>query len=151
MEHTVNTIRRQYYRYTEPAAHLASLAQVSARTYLAWIFFASGLTKLRDWDTTLFLFEWEYSVPLLPFELAAWLATISELLLPALLLLGLASRFCALGLLVVNVVAVISLEEIPPAALYLHYIWAILLLQVVIWGGGALSLDRLLNRGARAF
>ena len=65
MKPTLNTIRRQYYRISEPAANLSFLAQVGARFYVAWVFFASGLTKLRDWDTTLFLFEWEYSVHLL--------------------------------------------------------------------------------------
>ncbi|HCO61569.1 MAG TPA: hypothetical protein DIT58_15430, partial [Porticoccaceae bacterium] len=64
------------------------------------------------------------------------------ILLPVLLVLGLGSRFAAAGLFIINIVAVISLEEIAPAALYLHYIWGILLLQVFIWGGGLLSMDR---------
>jgi putative oxidoreductase len=126
--------------------NLSFLAQAAARLYVAWVFFASGLTKLRDWETTLFLFEYEYSVPLLPFEAAAYLATFGEILLPVLLVLGLGSRLAAIGLFIINIVAMISLEEIAPAALYLHYIWGILLLQVCIWGGGLLSIDRWTHR-----
>jgi len=124
---------------------LQPLALIAARIYVAWVFFAAGLTKLRDWDTTLFLFEEEYSVPLIPFELAAFLGTAGEILLPIILVLGLSSRLGALGLSIVNVVAVISLTEIAPAALYAHVIWGLLLLQVVLFGAGKLSLDYLIK------
>ena len=90
-------------------------AALAARAYVAWVFFASGLTKLRDWETTVFLFTEEYHVPLLSPTAAALSGTAGELVLPVLLVLGLAGRFAALGLSVVNVVAVISLAEIAPA------------------------------------
>ncbi|MEQ9465082.1 MAG: DoxX family protein [Haliea sp.] len=146
MQTTFSSIREQYYRVSEPVVNLSFLAQAAARCYTAWVFFASGLTKLRDWETTLFLFEYEYSVPVLSPELAAYLATIGEIVLPILLVAGLASRVSAAGLSIINVVAVLSLEDIPAAAMYLHYIWGILLAQIVVWGGGVLSLDRWLNR-----
>lgn len=142
MQLTLRSLSKQYYQLSEPLVKVSFLAQAAARLYIAWVFFASGLTKLRDWDSTLLLFEYEYAVPLLPFEAAAYLATFGEILLPVLLVLGLGSRFAAAGLFIINIVAVISLEEIAPAALYLHYIWGILLLQVFIWGGGLLSMDR---------
>lgn len=141
MQSGFHALHRNYYRLSEPLEKLAFLAQAAARLYIAWVFFASGLTKLEDWETTLFLFEYEYIVPLLPFSTAALLATAGEILLPVLLVAGLGSRFAAAGLFIINIVAVISLEEVPPAALYLHYIWGILLLQLLIWGGGLLSLD----------
>lgn len=122
------------------------LAAFVARLYVAQVFFSAGLTKLRDWDTTLFLFEEEYQVPFLPFELAAYLGTFSEILLPLLLIAGLFTRLSALALFLVNIVAVISLEDIAPAALYLHVIWGVLLAQLSIYGGGLLSVDRLLQR-----
>jgi len=125
--------------------YLQPLALLAARFYVAWVFFAAGLTKLRDWDTTLFLFEEEYSVPFIPFELAAYLGTAGEIILPVLLVLGLASRIGALGLSFVNVVAVISLAEIAPAALYAHVIWGLLLLQVILFGAGKLSIDHLVK------
>ncbi len=138
---TFQALSRNYYRLSEPLEKIAFVAQAAARLYVAWVFFASGLTKLQDWETTLFLFEYEYSVPLLPFSTAAFMATAGEILLPVLLVAGLGSRFAAAGLFIINIVAVISLEEVPTAALYLHYIWGILLLQLLIWGGGLLSID----------
>src|SRR5262245_1692240 len=95
--------------------HLQPLAALLARLYVAHVFFLSGLTKLRDWSVTLALFMDEYMVPVLPPEVAAVMGTTGELVLPALLVLGLAGRFAALGLSVMNVVAVLSLAEVAPA------------------------------------
>jgi putative oxidoreductase len=120
---------------------LQPLAQLAARLYVAQAFFASGLTKLRDWDITLALFADEYHVPLLSPPVAAAMGTAGELVLPVLLALGLAGRFASLGLSVVNVVAVISLAEIAPAALQQHMLWGSLLIGLVLWGPGRLSLD----------
>ncbi|QPF76598.1 DoxX family protein [Roseateles sp. DAIF2] len=125
---------------------LRSLALLGARLYVAQVFFLSGLTKLRDWGTTLALFEDEYRVPLLSPQLAAWLGTGGELLLPALLLLGLGGRFAAAGLSVLNLVAVLSLAEIAPAALLGHQLWGALLLAVLLCGAGRWSLDAWLGR-----
>ena len=122
-----------------------SLALLAARVYVARVFFLSGLTKLRDWDTTLALFQDEYQVPLLPPVLAAYAGTAGELLLPPLLLLGLATRFAAAGLSVVNVMAVLSLAEIAPAALAGHEWWGSLLVVVLLWGAGRISLDQALQ------
>lgn len=119
-----------------------SLFLLFARAFVGLAFFRSGLTKLQDWDTTLFLFQEEYHVPLLPPELAAYAGTFGETALPLLLFAGIATRFAAAGLSVVNVVAVLSLAEIAPAALAQHHLWGALLLTVVLWGGGRLSLDR---------
>lgn len=136
----------QYYNQASQLLnYLQPIALLSARLYVARVFFAAGLTKLRGWDSTLFLFEEEYSVPFIPFELAAYLGTAGELILPVLLVLGIASRFSALGLTFVNIVAVISLSEIAPAALYSHVIWGLLLLQIVLFSAGKLSLDHILN------
>jgi putative oxidoreductase len=60
---------------------------------------------------------------------------------PVLLALGLFGRFAALGLFVVNAVAVISLVDIPPAALQQHQFWGCLLLGLLLWGPGRWSLD----------
>jgi putative oxidoreductase len=130
-----------YYEASNLLNYLQPLALLAARFYVAWVFFASGLTKLRDWDSTLFLFEEEYNVPFIPFELAAYLGTAGEIILPIILVLGLASRFGAFSLSFVNIIAVVSLVEIAPAALYMHVIWGLLLIQIMIFGGGKLSLD----------
>lgn len=118
------------------------LAALLARAYVAQVFFMSGLTKLRDWDITLALFTDEYHVPLLPPAWAAVMGTGGELLLPVLLVLGLGVRFAALGLFVVNGVAVMSLAEIAPAALQQHILWGTLAAALAIHGGSRWSLDR---------
>src|SRR5687767_1832637 len=81
---------------------LQPLAALAARIYVGQAFFLSGLTKIRDWDTTVALFTDEYKVPLLPPAFAALMGTTGELVLPVLLVLGLGGRFAALGLSVVN-------------------------------------------------
>ncbi len=138
-----------YYRAEQRLNALQAIALLSARLYLAWIFLAAGLTKIRDWGSTLYLFQDEYHVPWLPSELAAYLGTGGELLFPVLLALGLFGRAGALGLFVVNVVAVLSLTEIAPAALGLHVLWGALLISIVAFGPGLWSVDmglRLLRR-----
>jgi len=144
-----SSIRNHYHsylqlsRYFEYPQHLALLL---ARCYVAWVFFASGLTKLNDWETTLFLFEYEYQVPFLSPAVAAFLGTAGEIILPVLLAFGISTRFAALGLSVVNIVAVISLEEIAPAAFAGHVIWGLLLGLNVLWGSGILAIDTLIAK-----
>jgi putative oxidoreductase len=123
---------------------LQPLAQLLARLYVAKVFFLSGLTKLRDWETTVALFTDEYHVPVLPPEIAAVLGTFGETVLPVLLVLGLAGRVSALGLFIVNFVAAISLSEIAEAALQQHVFWGSLLAALVLWGPGRWSLDALI-------
>jgi putative oxidoreductase len=125
---------------------LQPLAALLARLYVAKVFFLSGLTKLNDWGTTVALFTDEYKVPLLPPALAAAMGTAGELVLPVLLVLGLAGRFSALGLFVVNAVAVISLSEIAPAALQQHILWGTLLMALAIYGLGPWAVDKWLKR-----
>ena len=121
---------------------LQPLAAFLARLYVAQVFFLSGLTKLRDWGTTVALFTDEYHVPWLSPTVAAAMGTAGELVLPVLLVLGLGGRFSALGLLVVNFVAVISLSEIAPAAFQQHVFWGSLLAALAIFGLGSWSFDR---------
>lgn len=125
---------------------LQPLACLLARLYVARVFFLSGLTKLRDWDITLALFTDEYHVPLLQPEVAAWMGTAGELVLPVLLVLGLGGRFAALGLSVVNVVAVLSLAEIAPEAFQQHITWGVLLAMLAIFGSGRWTLDTLIQK-----
>jgi len=141
-----HSISYLYINIADKISTLEPLALLAARCYVAWAFFSSGLTKLRDWDSTLLLFEYEYEVPVLPYELAAYLGTAAEIVLPLLLIIGLASRFSALGLFFVNIVAVISLEEIAPAAFSEHILWGMLLALVVIFNGGRFAVDRIVKQ-----
>jgi putative oxidoreductase len=121
--------------------HLQAPAALGARIFVGMAFFRSGLTKIDDWGTTLALFSDEYHVPLLPPMVAAVAGTFAELFFPVLLVLGLGGRFAALSLFFVNIMAVISLSEIAPAALQQHQFWGSLLLALVLWGPGKWSFD----------
>ena len=117
---------------------LASLLLLATRLYVAWQFLKSGLLKIEDWDTTLFLFQEEYHVPVLPPALAAVAGTTGELLFPTLMILGLGTRYAALGLSAVNVMAVVSyahvlLAEGSEAALGQHQLWGYMLLVELVF------------------
>ena len=127
----------------------APLIDVFIRLHVAEVFFRSGLVKLGNWGGTLYLFREEYRVPLLPPELAAVLGTAGELLLPPLLALGLATRFAALSLSVVNLVAVWSFWHVlaeNEAARASHVYWGVLLLVTLFHGPGTLSIDHWIRR-----
>lgn len=142
----VGSISNAWAPITRLLDALQPLAALAARVYVAQVFFLSGLTKLRDWGTTVALFTDEYKVPLLSPTVAAVLGTAGELVLPVLLVVGLAGRFSAIGLFVVNAVAVIALSEIAPAALQQHILWGALLAALAIYGMGPWSVDRWLKR-----
>ena len=131
-----------------PLNALQPLLALLGRLYVAQVFFLSGLTKLRDWDITLALFNDEYHVPLLPPEVAAYMGTAGEIGLPLLLVLGLGGRVAPLGLSVVNLVAVLSLSEIVPAALQQHISWGIVLAALAVFGTGRWTLDRLIDQSS---
>jgi putative oxidoreductase len=111
------------------------------RLYIAKVFFYSGLTKIQSWNSTLELFAYEYEVPLIPSQLAAYSATFAELVFPVLLVLGLAGRFSAGGLFILNIVAAISYPDISPAGINEHYFWGTMLAILVFYGPGKLSID----------
>jgi putative oxidoreductase len=139
-----------------PHSAIALLARFS----LAAVFWNSGQTKIEGlainlvggdfalgWphlsDSAVALFKDEYHLPLLPPDLAATLAAGAEHGLALLLLLGLASRLSALGLL--GMTAVIQLL-VYPGAYATHGTWAALLLLLIARGPGVWSLDHALGR-----
>ena len=129
---------------------LHSAFALFTRIYVSWVFLKSGWLKISAWDQTISLFQDEYRVPLLPPTLAAIAGTAGELVLPILLILGLAGRLSALGLFAVNALAVISyahvlLQEGFEAAIGQHYLWGFMLLMLTVYGPGDYSLDRLLR------
>ena len=125
---------------------LTPLFDLMIRFYVAEAFFKSGLTKIQDWSVTLALFEHEYRVPFLPIPLAAAMGTAGELILPILLALGLAGRFGAAGLLVVNAMAVISYPDLSDLGLQHHILWGVMLLVTLLHGPGRWSVDAWLAR-----
>ena len=121
---------------------LRSPALLAARLYVSYVFFSSGLQSLRDWAGTVWLYQNEFHVALLPPHVAAVVGTAGELLLPPLVALGLLGRFSALGLFVVNLVALLSyMYALQVPAIMLHFIWGGLILMIALWGPGAWSVD----------
>jgi putative oxidoreductase len=126
---------------------LAPLVDFAVRLYLARVFFLSGLSKISDWETTRYLFAYEYHVPLLPPQVAAVLGTTGELALPVLLILGLFTRLSALGLFILNGMAVISYYSAlkdSPAALQDHLQWGLMLAWLMTQSMQGWTADRLL-------
>ncbi|HCO43631.1 DoxX family protein [Immundisolibacter sp.] len=123
---------------------LAPAADLALRLYVANIFWKAGLVKIQSWSSTLYLFEYEYAVPLLPPTAAAYLGTGIELVFPVLLALGLTGRLAAAVLFAFNIMAVVSYPALNAAGVADHQLWGLLLAVLVVRGPGALSLDRLL-------
>lgn len=132
---------------------LSPLSDLLLRLWVAHVFWNSGLTKIQgwSWDTglpqsTLFLFQYEYQVPLLPPVFAAYLGTAIELIFPVLLALGLAGRFAAAVLFVFNIMAVVSYPALQTAGKLDHLMWGIMLLVPLLHGPGKLSIDYFFRR-----
>lgn len=136
------------------------LIALLGRFGIAAVFWKSGQTKVEGFkldlfdgtfvlgwprlaDSTVDLFRDEYKVPLLPPEVAAVLATIAEHVFPGLLLVGLATRLSAFGLLVMTAVIQVF---VYPAAYPTHLTWATILILLMSRGPGAFSIDRLIAR-----
>jgi putative oxidoreductase len=121
----------------------SSLLLLVQRLGIAAVFFMSGRTKVDGLltvnDTAFELFRTDYALPLVKPEIAAYAATYSEHLFPVLLMLGLFTRFSATALLVMTAVIEIF---VYPDAWPTHLSWAGLLLPLIAFGGGKLSLDR---------
>lgn len=147
MNKTLTRLCQWHQAGEKVAAWLNPLVLLLLRLYLFRVFFLSGLTKLRDWDTTLLLFREEYHVPLLPPELAAVMGTFGELVMPVLLLLGVFGRFAAASLFMVNLMAFVAYRHVlllpnAHAAALDHLEWGLLILVLVAQGSGRWSLWR---------
>ncbi|WP_025673500.1 DoxX family protein [Salinivibrio socompensis] len=132
--------------FTRALTPLQPLLLLVGRLYVAWFFFQSGLIKYQSWDSTLYLFEFEYQVPLVPWQLAAYLGTAAELILPIFVALGFLARPMTLALFVFNIVAVASYPLLWERGFDDHIMWGVILLVVSVWGPGWLNLDQRLTR-----
>jgi putative oxidoreductase len=130
-----NTIFEFIYQYSN------DIFKLFVRLYVANAFFKAGWLKFNNWDSTLYLFEEEYQVPIIPWEFAAYLATAAEIILPILLLLGLASRLVASKLFLFNIMAVVSYPVLWNGGFYDHKLWGVMLLITVIFGPGKFAAD----------
>jgi putative oxidoreductase len=133
-----------------------SLTQFVLRCGLAVPFWRSGVNKwdgfLQLNDTAVLLFSSEFQLHLpggpYPFPapaVFAFAAGSAEILLPILLVLGLATRLAALGLLVMTLVVELTVPDGWP----IHVTWAAMALGIMAWGPGRVSLDHLIARRNR--
>jgi putative oxidoreductase len=123
---------------------------LSARVFPAAVFWQSGQTKVAGWHlkpSTIALFQNEYQLPVIDPTAAAYLSAVGEHVLPVLLVLGLMTRFAALGLLFMT--AVIQFF-VYPGAWPTHGVWATCFLLLIARGPGELSLDALIARRFKA-
>ncbi len=136
------------------------LIALLGRFSIAAIFWQSGQTKIEGFaidlvdrsvalgwprlsESAVDLFRDEYRLPLVQPEVAATLAALGEHILPVLVLLGLGTRFAALGLLVMT--AVIQFL-VYPGAYPTHGVWAAVLLWLIVRGPGRFSLDHVIGQ-----
>jgi len=123
-----------------------SLLAMVQRLGLAAVFFQSGRTKVEGLftipETTIELFRSEYALPLLPPDIAAYMAAGAEHLFPILLVIGLFTRLSAAALLGMTLVIQVF---VYPDAWPTHLSWAGLMLPLIALGGGRFALDRLLR------
>ena len=139
-------LARRTIRALESVSYDAFLA-VPARLFIAATFFLSGRTKVEGLltlkDSTYYLFQYEYDLPLIDPGLAAHMAAYAEHLFPILLILGLATRFSAAALLIMTLVIEIF---VYPGAWSTHLTWATIQVFLILRGAGPLSIDHLLRR-----
>jgi putative oxidoreductase len=129
-----------------------SLTQLVLRFGLAVPFWRSGVNKwdgfLQLNDVAIFLFTSEFQLHLpggpYPFPapaVMAFAAGSAEILLPIFLILGLATRFAAFGLLLMTLIVQLTVPDGWP----LHVTWAAMALGIMAWGPGRISLDHLIK------
>ena len=142
----MNKLFSFYQFFNKTIEFISPAFDLGIRLYLFNIFFTSGLTKIQSWETTKMLFAYEYNIPFLPPELAAWMGTAAELTLPVLLVIGILSRPTALALFAFNALAAHSYPDISPAGVVDHIMWGVMSAAIFFHGAGKLSLDSFVER-----
>lgn len=129
------------------------IVNFSARFYVAFVFFKSGIKKVDDnfkvTEETINLFRDDFKIPYLPPEFAANLAAYAEIFLPVLLVLGFLSRPAALALFILNAVALYALHTAGwanPVSNWQHIFWGALFLGIFAYGPSKLSIDSWISK-----
>jgi putative oxidoreductase len=139
-EHLIQTVARP------------SLVQFVMRVALAVPFWKSGILKwtgflkLSDTAVTLFTDEFMLHLPGGPYHypapaVMAFLSGCGEITFPMLLVLGLGTRFAALGLLFMTFIVELTVPDGWP----IHITWAAMALGIMAWGPGRISMDHLVR------
>ena len=134
------------------AVALPSLVQLVMRLALAVPFWRSGILKwdgflkLSDTAVTLFSDEFMLHLPGGPYHfpapaVMAFLSGCGEIMFPVLLVLGLGTRFAALGLLFMTLIVELTVPDGWP----IHLTWAAMALGIMAWGPGRISIDHVVH------
>lgn len=129
-----------------------SLVQLALRVALAVPFWKSGILKWSGFlqlnDTAIYLFteQFKLHLPGGPYDfpaptVMAFLSGCGEIVFPVLLVLGLATRFAAAGLLFMTLIVELTVPDGWP----IHLTWAAMALAIMGWGAGRLSIDHALR------
>ena len=129
-----------------------SLVQLVMRVALAVPFWRSGILKwdgflkLSDTAVTLFSDEFMLHLPGGPYHfpapaVMAFLSGCGEIMFPILLVLGLGTRFAALGLLFMTLIVELTVPDGWP----IHLTWAAMALGIMAWGPGRISIDHVVR------
>lgn len=128
-----------------------SVTQLLLRVAVALPFWRSGQTKWTGWlelsDGAVYLFEEEFRIHLfgqvyaylLP-QVTAYASAAAEIILPLMLVLGLGTRFAALGIIVMTAIIQVT---VPDGWETYHLPWAAIALAVMTYGSGRLAVDQL--------
>ena len=117
------------------------LVDLWARLLVGNVFWRSGTLALKDWEANLWLYEFEFDVPIVPPEVAAYTSTFFEILCPILLAFGLGTRLGAFILFVMTIVIEVTYKSVE-----IHYFWAVVLAFLTVKGAGPLSADYWLKK-----
>jgi putative oxidoreductase len=128
------------------------LVQLVLRLALAVPFWRSGILKwhgflqLSDTAVDLFTDEFQLHLPGGPYHFPApavfaFLSACGEVTFPVLLVLGIGTRFAALGLLLMTCIIELTVPDGWPV----HLTWAAMALGIAAWGPGLISIDYLLG------
>lgn len=120
---------------------LGSFLLLAMRLWMANIFFYSGLSKLDAWEGALNLFQYEYKVPLVSYQFAAYSATFFEVIGSLLLVLGLMTRLISIPLFVMVLVIQFTYLDLKE-----HFYWMFLFGTLLCFGGGRFSVDALIAK-----
>lgn len=125
----------------------AWIYQLAMRIAIGMVFWQSARTKVEGVLTlkqsTFFLFQYEYDLPIIPADIAAYMATYAETGFALLLIIGLATRFAAASLLVMTLVIQ---TFVYPDAWVVHLSWMAILTYLMARGGGIFSADHLVKK-----
>ena len=121
--------------------YFAPVVLLALRIMIAMVFLKSGLTKISNFQSTIFLFEYEYAVPFISPVFAAYSATFFELVCSVLLIAGLSTRLATLPLIAMTLVIQFTVIEN-----HMHFYWLAVLVTILTFGAGCLSLDKLVKK-----